>query len=534
MFDLTTVLFLMAMTWAGLTVLRVRQVAGGAIRKARVELHAAEDAPAVLVGCFEPAAQQLQALGFEFSHWQTIEGFFSSSRRWSLVYVHPVEKAVAWVEPTSHPGSGHAWDIGFYSWNPDGSGFGTVSWRLHQMIPGAPGWTYDDAQTSIIIEQWKRHLDRRREHVIEPVVWEPSVQVLASAEFLERYRRRLVESGQARHIDDDHVRLRPLPAYRFTKQYTDGEARFTAWASRQPRESRDETSVELEAFLYRQAQNESEQHRTSWLGKLLLFAGSLVVAMVALGLTFTWESGLLILLVLVFHEFGHLAAMRYFGFRDLKILFIPILGALTIGEKDRASAYQRFVVSLMGPIPGILTGLALLVVLRPEPDEVLFELALFLLVLNYFNLLPFAPLDGGHVVELLLFRRYPYIRVAFGAVSIAAFAIAAYTFGDPILAFLALIMLPIIHLQWQTATLHSRLSEMRPADRVSDEQLTSVFAEMRRPPFQTMSADRKAQLASSLIEEWKQPEVGWPLRIAGLGIQFGLLAPLIFAILSFR
>src|SRR2546423_417803 len=37
--------------------------------------------------------------------------------------------------------------------------------------------------------------------------------------------------------------------------------------------------------------------------------------------------------VLLFHETGHFLGMRYFGYRDVQMFFIPLFGAAVRGEK---------------------------------------------------------------------------------------------------------------------------------------------------------------------------------------------------------
>src|SRR5262245_10303645 len=60
--------------------------------------------------------------------------------------------------------------------------------------------------------------------------------------------------------------------------------------------------------------------------------------------------------VLLFHEGGHWAAMRVFGYRDVRVFFIPFLGAATSGRARGVAGWKEAVVSLMGPVPGIIAG----------------------------------------------------------------------------------------------------------------------------------------------------------------------------------
>lgn len=57
-------------------------------------------------------------------------------------------------------------------------------------------------------------------------------------------------------------------------------------------------------------------------------------------------------LVLLFHEFGHVVAMRCFGYSNTKILFLPFLGALALGATPSGgrSPRKEFVIAAAGPI----------------------------------------------------------------------------------------------------------------------------------------------------------------------------------------
>lgn len=120
-----------------------------------------------------------------------------------------------------------------------------------------------------------------------------------------------------------------------------------------------------------------------------------------------WVFVLVLLAVLGLHELGHLAAMRAFGFRDLRMFFIPLFGAGAMGRKLDATGTQRAIVALAGPVPGIVLALALIFALRPIESEVLDLFLGLTLVLNFFNLVPLLPFDGGRLVHIVLFSRWP-------------------------------------------------------------------------------------------------------------------------------
>ena len=64
--------------------------------------------------------------------------------------------------------------------------------------------------------------------------------------------------------------------------------------------------------------------------------------------------------VLVIHELGHFLFMKKFGYTNVKMLFIPLMGAFVEGKKEEYHQKESLIVLLAGPIPGIILGLFLL------------------------------------------------------------------------------------------------------------------------------------------------------------------------------
>lgn len=109
------------------------------------------------------------------------------------------------------------------------------------------------------------------------------------------------------------------------------------------------------------------------------------------------------------HELGHAMALR--GFGSTSRIHLHAMGGLTAPTGQVApSARQHVVVSLAGPLPGILVG-GLLVALThggtPDSlvDRVVRDLALVNLGWGVLNLMPVLPLDGGQVLAGLFAAR---------------------------------------------------------------------------------------------------------------------------------
>lgn len=123
-----------------------------------------------------------------------------------------------------------------------------------------------------------------------------------------------------------------------------------------------------------------------------------------------------LVLVLLIHEGGHVLAMRVFGYANLEVLFIPGLGAAAMGRKAHTTAAERAMVSLMGPLPGLLFAFVATFFI-PFESEFFANIVVFALFINGFNLLPLMPLDGGRYLDESLFARWPILRQVVGHLS---------------------------------------------------------------------------------------------------------------------
>ena len=114
-----------------------------------------------------------------------------------------------------------------------------------------------------------------------------------------------------------------------------------------------------------------------------------------------------ILIVLFIHETGHLAAMKLSGYSNVQMFFIPFFGAAVSGREMKPGPVKKAVVSLMGPLPGIVLGFPALVISARTGIRQFREYGNISLVINMLNLLPFYPLDGGQLFDAILFSRRP-------------------------------------------------------------------------------------------------------------------------------
>lgn len=160
-----------------------------------------------------------------------------------------------------------------------------------------------------------------------------------------------------------------------------------------------------------------------------------------------WAFGIALCLAVALHEFGHVVAYRVCGHDDARFRLIPILGGVAISNRLPATQERAFFIAIMGPAiclapMALAFALAdLLALTQPLAASLLFAFGAVLAGFNLLNLLPFWPLDGGRIVQILA---QTYIPWATRQVSIAMTLIGAG------LAFLSQswIILILILLSW--------------------------------------------------------------------------------------
>ena len=123
--------------------------------------------------------------------------------------------------------------------------------------------------------------------------------------------------------------------------------------------------------------------------------------------------GVALILSIMLHEFGHVAAYRICGHADARFRLIPMFGGVAISNQMPASHEKAFFISLLGPgiclAPMVLASavLELNLVGSSPAAEFLWILASVTGAINFFNLLPFWPLDGGRCMTILFHTFLP-------------------------------------------------------------------------------------------------------------------------------
>ncbi len=134
----------------------------------------------------------------------------------------------------------------------------------------------------------------------------------------------------------------------------------------------------------------------------------------------SWRYGLMLagvaLVGILWHEGGHAIAFSTIGRRS-KITVHGLGGVTVPDDQGPLTDVQTVVISVAGPLAGIVVGLVALVLQSNGVGQthnwsvqLLDDLILVNLGWGVLNLLPIVPLDGGHVFETLSNRVFPGLR----------------------------------------------------------------------------------------------------------------------------
>lgn len=276
------------------------------------------------------------------------------------------------------------------------------------------------------------------------------------------------------------------------------------------------------------------QHQASFLAQCYLFNEQLLssrparhnvkaaVLVLSMGLTlvlwgwaFDWVQALALMAILLVHEGGHALAMRWFGWKDMSMFFVPFMGAMVTGRPASIAAWKQAIVLLAGPMPGLLAGAAYLYFVPPVPDAAIDwqRVASLAVAINLFNLLPLSPLDGGQLIDGIVFRRWPRMRMGFVWMSWLAFlAMAIYT-KQPVFWGLLVWLGMMLLVLWRV----SRIDMEAEAGQDLSIRVRALF-EQARTLFPTANAFRLHAIVKSLIERKIMSAPRWWESAGVLGV----------------
>jgi Zn-dependent protease len=244
----------------------------------------------------------------------------------------------------------------------------------------------------------------------------------------------------------------------------------------------------------------------------------------------------LLLLVLLIHELGHFAFMKIFGYKKLKMFFIPFIGAMVQGEKKIYSQIQSLVMILAGPIPGIVLG-SILLIYGAESDLYI-QIGILFLFINVMNLIPVSPLDGGRVFEMLFFQNHELMQLIFSFISsLGIIAIGFYFNSWLIMAFGFLMGFRVktayknyqIRSEMKTSEINYELDYENLSDRTYNRIKSIIIA--YNPVLEKIKEESEEEKYEQIVAHQVDgilvkpmiKDAGWLSKLIVLGVWFGAL-----------
>lgn len=177
--------------------------------------------------------------------------------------------------------------------------------------------------------------------------------------------------------------------------------------------------------------------------KIFWFAGSFLASVWFYALFWGWKFGLVFVLLIAVHEFGHWFTMRFYGVPSSLPFFIPGMGALVNMRGRPASAFNESLIALAGPLAGALGSAACAYAGFATHEKFWLAAAYLGMLINLFNMAPVMPLDGGRIVGSIS------PRIWVGGLAIFVAAMFVFHLFNPLIVILILLSIPQVIAAWR-------------------------------------------------------------------------------------
>ena len=481
-------------------------------------------APASSSDLFQRAHEELTALGFEGPTWylRDTEPTNATTFKLQAVYRHPRDGAVFCLAPPISAKAPNRLSAYVASRLDDGRVAISQAYDVYFAVTA----TADAPAQSVAPATLRMHYEGHRgwlagfNAVPDPAFTEPAAMLDFAAAWHNRQREQLLARGSLWRDPAGMVRPRFAFALRMLGAFL-----------RRPKPPKDTAPVPaarlsgLAAVVEKMRERVPPAH-AQW----ILFAVSALLFAGLGALVWNPRYAVILLVVIGIHELGHYLAMRAFGYRNVHMLALPLIGGVTIGQEANPSASKRAWMSLMGPLPGIVIGWIFMLATPalasvPELAAWVSDAWPLFLVINYLNLLPIPPLDGARVVQAMLPPRWHTVQAGFVAVTCIAGALGASLLGMSAIAVLALLQLTTLPMVLQNGrVLKTLLAEgAPPPTQPRNLRLRRVFDVFERVAGPAREAQRRITQAEAVLNAADQPPMRWWQRSILAGVLAALL-----------
>ncbi|UCH94406.1 MAG: site-2 protease family protein, partial [Candidatus Aminicenantes bacterium] len=443
-----------------LYIFTAQTILGFVLKKPGIKIVDRSDCPGYLRNLFEIKEKELLELGFNYLYCMLVDDLYVKkySRKYTLVYYHPQEKTYAELSTSDAADHVIPVQVSFSTHFTNGNRLISLNGLKHGVLGTIPNAILIDPYAETLKKQFDfhlHHLAAAGDKEGEIKEWQPDKLLnpdeITRGESLrfENYLKQLEKEGYIYHAGDNNYLIRTIPSLRFAHQMISGLKKITRLRGKitrlRGRAKQTDLPVELEVTNYLNTRAVFNQQIRNSSGKLFFLLLSVLLFGAAFSLILSVEWVLLLIAVVFLHEGGHLLAMRIFGYKNLRMLFIPLFGAVAMGTDKDVAPYKKVITYFAGPVPGILLAFLLLATqlnagVALQSSATLMTVIAVLLILNYFNLIPIMPFDGGQVFNTVIFSRFPTLQLVFNIISFTAVLLLAFILQSPLLFFVALVI----------------------------------------------------------------------------------------------
>jgi len=176
-------------------------------------------------------------------------------------------------------------------------------------------------------------------------------------------------------------------------------------------------------------------------GKIAATGGTMLLSLLVYGSLYGWRYAAGFIGLLFAHEMGHYLAARQRGLSVGAPTFIPFVGAWIQLKEQPMKVETEAYVAAAGPFVGTVAATCVYFWARDAGSSLLLAIAYSGFFLNFFNLLPISPLDGGRMTAILT----PRIWLLGAPIMVA---LAVYR-PSPLLIMIAIISFPSLKKAWR-------------------------------------------------------------------------------------
>lgn len=500
----------------------------------KYQVPTSDKVPVYLKKLFKTPVMELEKFGFKPCSYLQIESMVKSYPpiTWEILLYNKALKTYAMVGLRRPVEPVNLFDIGFYTFFQDRSVLLTMNGKAHGLLDEIPNYIIQDPYTAQTSVQWQTHQDglNQLSATKTPCSLAPETFAKALQTYGKNYVNCLAKAGKIWQIQGaESFQLNWLAALKMLNKILHGGKKTVAIVKQRKQQAKTDSTIQVEIPVELEVEGfqRMEQMQQGLVGKRFrtwLLVGSLGLFIVSYTKFFAPHSLAIFLAALIFHEGGHLLAMKLCGYQDTSVLFVPFLGAVATARKEDATLTQKFWISLAGPLPGLILGVALAIATRDGSYPVWVKEASWMLIgLNLFNLLPVYPLDGGQIADLLLFSGHPYIGVLFKVFGVILLVLLGL--GKPMLLLFAILIALTIPNSFRSAKAYSKFpQELRqnlPADR--DHLLHSIFKHMKQWGSSNLPFSKRYALAKYLIQRHYESHTKWTTRVLLIIVYCGSL-----------